>query len=564
MVEAPARLLIAPDGSLLARVVGDHVDLINGTTLVADSEVGIDPTATDSDVALGGAPLRLVVVARHDGITRVHAVDPRGPTATGELTVRATMRVAAAAGDHLWLTGPSGSAVLDVVRKELVMWPLPLRTPVHGAGSFAGTRFVVSTAGMLEEWDPITRAPVRRFRLGKPAPARWVGGGARQVWMVAANEPDRIDVIPLVNHGQPPRIDLPEPIASVAGEPSGEQLVVVGDSGTAWIVDLSGRTPVMPLEGLVVDAAGWFGGLANVAVALRGGGVQIVPVAGRLPEGQPPPMRSRPVAAPAAASRAAVPPIAVSDPNVADRLTAWRERMRAATPHADASGPTFVAPPSPPGWRDHVAAWARALASGTASDPPALEPGLLTAVATRFALTDELADALTLLYGAHLCGQDGVAVVELAAIVHRRWDEALGRGVLAGRGVARWRRGRARLARPVADVLDEVAPRLGTLIASDAVLPTGPLAVLCEDDDVELADLAAALAPQLGPLFVPTPRGRAKPTAFMVEARARGAAPIVAWRIARADLPPTAVVLVPDDAAARDLRAPVIERWPLR
>ena len=273
MAEVPSRLLIAPDGSLLARVVGDHIDLINGATLTADSEVGIDPAATDSDVALCGAPLRLVVIARHDGTTRIHAVDPRGPTATGELTIKATMRLVATAGDHLWLAGPSGSAVLDVVRKELVLWPLPLRTPVHGAGTFAGSRFVVSTAGMLEEWDPITRAPVRRFRLGRPAPARWVGGGTRQVWMVASNEPDRIDVIPLVNHGQPPRIDVPEPIARIASEPTGEQLVVVGESGTAWLVDLSGRAPVAPIEGVVVDDAGWFGGLTSVAIARRGGGV---------------------------------------------------------------------------------------------------------------------------------------------------------------------------------------------------------------------------------------------------------------------------------------------------
>ena len=563
MAEVPSRLLIAPDGSLLARVVGDHIDLINGATLTADSEVGIDPAATDSDVALCGAPLRLVVIARHDGTTRIHAVDPRGPTATGELTIKATMRLVATAGDHLWLAGPSGSAVLDVVRKELVLWPLPLRTPVHGAGTFAGSRFVVSTAGMLEEWDPITRAPVRRFRLGRPAPARWVGGGTRQVWMVASNEPDRIDVIPLVNHGQPPRIDVPEPIARIASEPTGEQLVVVGESGTAWLVDLSGRAPVAPIEGVVVDDAGWFGGLTSVAIARRGGGVEVLPLAGRVPEGQPTP-RPR-VAVPVAAADAVPTPVAaVGDPNVADRLSAWRERMRAAAPRAEASGPTFVAPPSPPGWRDHVAAWARAVTSGTSTEPPALEPGPLTTVAARFALTDELADALTLLYGAHLCGQDGVAVVELAAIVRRRWDEALGRGALATRGVARWRRGRARLARPLADVLDEQPPRLGALVASEAVLPPGPLAVLCADDDVELAELAAVLAPQVGPVFVPNALGQAKREAFVAEARARGAAPLVPWAMARAALPPTAIVIVADEDAARALRAPVIERWPLR
>jgi hypothetical protein len=72
-----------------------------------------------------------------------------------------------ASGHYVWLTGPSGSLVVDVVRKELAMWPLALRTPVSAAGPFSNGRFVVSTGGLVEEWDPETRTPVRRFRLGK-------------------------------------------------------------------------------------------------------------------------------------------------------------------------------------------------------------------------------------------------------------------------------------------------------------------------------------------------------------------------------------------------------------
>ena len=61
--------------------------------------------------------------------------------------------------------------------------------------------------------------------------------------------------------------------------------------------------------------------------------------------------------------------------------------------------------------------------------------------------------AVVLLYGAHLCGHE-VPVIDLLPVVRRRWDEALGRGLLAGRGVARWRRGRVRLTRPLTEVLD--------------------------------------------------------------------------------------------------------------
>ena len=63
------------------------------------------------------------------------------------------------AADFKFTYDAIASDLVETVRKELVLWPLPLRTPVHGAGTFAGSRFVVSTAGMLEEWDPITRAP---------------------------------------------------------------------------------------------------------------------------------------------------------------------------------------------------------------------------------------------------------------------------------------------------------------------------------------------------------------------------------------------------------------------
>lgn len=564
------RLLSSPGAGVLAQVRGDAVDLLDGVTLHADSEIGIDPTATDADVALLGTPPRLLVVTRHEGLTRLHAVDPTGPTAVGELTVRAVMRVLASAGNHLWLTGGGGSAVVDVSRKDLSMWPLPLRSPIHCGGAFGADRFVISTAGLLEEWDPVGRAPLRRFRLDKPVPLRFVGGGARQVWMVPANEPPRIEIIPLVNHGQAPRIEVPGPIARVIPDASHERLLIIGTSGAAWTIDLGGRAPAAPVVAPPLVDGCWTP--TGLAVVLRTGEVQAVALAAAAEslDTAPPMPRPRAVRLDQPAATDAVPtpiPGAPSDPvtpaNVAERLSAWRERMRAASPRAEASGPTWTAPPAPPSWRDHVAAWERAVVSGTGGSPPELDACSLTEVTARFALTPDLAHAVALLYGAHLNGHGGIAIGDLATIAHRRWDEALGRGELASLGLARWRDGRVRLRRVVTDAIDELPARTGEVIASKAA-PTGEVLAVVTDDELDHRALAQWLAPQLGPIFAPTERGLARPDRMIVEARARGAVPLVPTPAPKVPLPATAVLLVPDDETALALAAPIIARWPLR
>jgi hypothetical protein len=358
MAEVPSRLLIAPDGSLLARVVGDHIDLINGATLTADSEVGIDPTATDSDVALCGAPLRLVVIARHDGTTRIHAVDPRGPTATGELTIKATMRLVATAGDHLWLAGPSGSAVLDVVRKELVR---------GAAAAHAGAR------RRHVRGQPVRRVDRRHARGVGPDHAG--AGAAVPAGPAGPRALGRRRHAPGVDGGQ-------QRARSHRRDPAGQPRPAAADRRA--------RADRAHRERAHRRAAG--GGrrerhrVAGRSVGPRAGGADrgrgrrrrgLVRrphqrrdraarrrrrgAAASRPRARGPADAPPRVAVPVAAADAVPTPVAaVGDPNVADRLSAWRERMRAAAPRAEASGPTFVAPPSPPGWRDHVAAWARA------------------------------------------------------------------------------------------------------------------------------------------------------------------------------------------------------------
>jgi len=91
-----------------------------------------------------------------------------------------------------------------------------------------------------------------------------------------------------------------------------------------------------------------------------------------------------------------------------------------------------------------------------------------------------------LLYGSHLCGSLGAAPVDVARVVGRRWEEALGRGQLAERGLAEHGHSRVRLAEPILRALDELPPACGTLVGeSGTVARLGPCAVIGEAPLVE-------------------------------------------------------------------------------
>ncbi len=589
-------MVVSTDGSLIAQAEPTRIALIDGATLGVIGEIGVDPEAEGCDLALCGDPLRLVVLSRYPSSARLHVIDPQGPTAVGELTLRAAMRLVASSGDYVWLMGAGGATVVDVVTRELVPSPLALRGPVAAVGRFSTNRFVVSTAGMLEEWDPENRAPARRFRLGKPTAARFVGGGARQVWMVPADG-DRLELIPLISHGQPPRIELPEPPLRIATDNSHEALVVVGArTGAVYVVDLTGRTPLATLEGVTGSDAVWFGPNPSVVV-LSARGLELVPtgrprpgfaagggertqVLGAQPattaSASAPVAAIQPATSAAFATRptsslpagprlltgAAATPAATTDSGITERLVAWRERMRAVTPRA-ASSPGWVTDPASSSWRDELASWARSVLSGTRGELPQLHDGPPVIVAERLAMTGELAQVLWLLYGAHLCGLDGVAAIDLTLVIGRRWDEALGQGRLAMSGALRWRRSRIRLRSEVLAALDEAPPR-GVLIDSPAVLPETAVAVIATAS-ADLIALATWIAPQLGPVLVASPRRPTRLTRHLVEARVRGALPVLRWPTLEREPgtpPPVALLVVPDEAAARAAQAPVLATWP--
>ena len=224
--------------------------------------------------------------------------------------------------------------------------------------------------------------------------------------------------------------------------------------------------------------------------------------------------------------------------SLAAKVAAWRERTRAqpAPAQANAALGWLDARPS---WRDDVHAWTRAVLAGAVEahdrQPPAMPLGEL--VLARFELPIQLLPALALLYGAHLAGEPGAAPVDVARVLGRRWDEALGRGRLAASGVARVIDSRVRLAPAVLRVLDELPPATGAMVGTpgppEALAHTPPIMVEAPPS----GGSPGSLGP-LGPLaerHLPTVGGailaadeHSLAADVIFEARAYGAVPMIA------------------------------------
>jgi hypothetical protein len=196
--------------------------------------------------------------------------------------------------------------------------------------------------------------------------------------------------------------------------------------------------------------------------------------------------------------------------------------------------------------------WSRALAAGADDeivhmpDAPAID-----ALAARFELAPRLAAVIARLYGAHLCGEAGVAPVDVACLLDRQWDEALGRGELARAGVCEYVRSRVALSPVILRALDELPPLTGALIGvPGAIALLGPCVVVAGGEP--LLAVAERCLPRVGgAILVAHPDVPCAPLAF--EARVHGAAAML--RTDRADPAgandPVIFVVDDDDLADR-------------
>jgi hypothetical protein len=685
----PPRVAVAADGTVGAIYESSRVTVLELPGGVPFAEIDTDPEALASEVAWLGTPPRLLVLSRYDAYSTAHLLDPYGPRTIAEIRLDAPMRLFATVGAAALVVGALGAAVLAASESHLTAYQFPTRVAPLAAGA-AGGQFVVALAASIEAWDPQSRTPKRRLRLPRAAAITAVGGSDRVVWMTTQQEPARIDVIPVVNRGQPRAHDLPEPIASIAGHPRSDLVACIGaETGRLYVIDLDGRHRLRVLETEGADriesAALAIGRTTCVLAAQAGREVVIVPLDGRA-EAEPmvapgwrrvepaaanaarhepstapveeatgdgagaappePPAPSLPAidspespaaaampsvslsspvaaspalppapvlpvepsppaadaftipateappapasAVPAAALAQAAPPPAPrpsaqlaaaapfraspapavpprpaagsrAAPSTSARFSAWRDLVRQDQPQGDpvaraSSRPAAPAVPSGAArgdgrasWRDEVVAWTRAITAGVIDhSAPAAPP--IDALIARFDLALALHPVLVLLYGAHLCGERGVAPAEVARVLDRQWDEALGRGELAERGVAEYAGSRVALSPVVLRVLDELPPATGVLVGEPgSIMLLGPCVVVAGDEP--LAAVAERCAPQIGGAILAA-TGAPDRAQLLLEARARGAAPML--RAVLDTAPGDAAIFVIDDPDLAD------------
>ena len=399
------KIVASGDGGLAAvtdatRVV--VVDLPSGEPI---SEIGVND---GTEVAWLGS--KLLVLSRGEDQTTVHLVDPHGPETLAEIQLASAVALFGAVNAHALVIGAQGAAIVTANDGHLMPYQFPARAKPSVAGA-AANQFVVAIPGVIEEWDPQARVPKRRLRLPRPTTITAVGGSERVVWMVTQQEPARVDVLPLINRGQPKSHDVPEPITQISGHPKSDLLACIGSSGRAYAIDLDGRTRLRALAFPDLDhidaIALVHGRMTGVVAAQRGRPVAYVPLEVREPQMSsilvptraavdepiveapiepiediaPPSPRTKlespfmnlavPTATPDATPQPAKP--SKTAKNLAARFAAVRERREAALAESGAHVLPTDAPPVAP--------------SSTAPPPPAAEGPLATMMqaATSFA-----------------------------------------------------------------------------------------------------------------------------------------------------------------------------------
>jgi hypothetical protein len=283
----PPRIAVAADGTIATIAEASRVTLLQLPSGAAFAEIGVDPEAVSSQVAWLGTPPRLLVLSRYDAYSTAHLLDPYGPRTIAEIRLEGQVRLYATVGVTALILGAHGAAVLVASETHLVAYQFPTRASPLAAGA-AAAQFVVGLTGSIEEWDPQSRMPKRRLRLPRSAVITGVGGSERVVWMTTQQEPARIDVIPVVNRGQPKAHDLPEAIAATASHPRSDLVACIGaESGRLYVIDLDGRarTRMVTPDGIdhIESAALVIGRMTGVIVAQAGRPVEIVPLDGREP-----------------------------------------------------------------------------------------------------------------------------------------------------------------------------------------------------------------------------------------------------------------------------------------
>jgi hypothetical protein len=459
------RIQLIGGHSQVALVEGARISILELPDLTTRSEVVLNDE--DFDVAFV-AEDRLAILVRGTAQCVLHIVEQSGPTKLAELVMRSQARIATVGTTHLVATAGVVTTIVDLSKEELKAYQLPIRVPLSAAGALEAHQFVIVAGGVIEEWDGVTRAPMRRIRLDRTLDCSYVGGNAKRIWMVLRDEPDHIDLVTLATKACR-RLELPEPPAALVVHPSGNRLAVLGsDTQSAYVVDLSSRQiPKLVDRGPITNIA--WAGIDRLVLRTQDGMLALVTV--------PPPEKSddgnersspvlserwrennvtvaaveiQPVTTARAITEDIVPPIA---PDPGDRLAAWRTRLRDERTLPELAREQASAMATG-GWRAAVGEWAHATLDGLVRELPALGESPLDGICARVELTGART-AVALAYGAYLLGHDGIAPLELARCLAWKWSEILGDGALFTAKVFRRHHATLVLTDEVLAVLDE-------------------------------------------------------------------------------------------------------------
>ncbi|HEY0254906.1 MAG TPA: hypothetical protein VGC41_25445, partial [Kofleriaceae bacterium] len=210
-------------------------------------------------------------------------------------------------------------------------------------------------------------------------------------------------------------------------------------------------------------------------------------------------------------------------------------------------------------WRDALVAWTRATVRGSHGEPPLLAACTLHDICGRLGI-GEARYMVWLLYGARLCGLNGMAPADLVEHCPGRWDDALGRSRVAQTGAFAWADDRVHLMPELKAALDETQPLFGTFYPSGTSVTRRSLVVGPEEP---IEDVARWAALEVGALFAPNERGFAEPARFLLEARLRAHAPLVPSRWFETQAVPNiaSVIVAPNEAAAKKFEIPITATW---
>lgn len=491
----------------------------------------------DGTVDLGfvvGVEPRVIVILRREDTTSALAFSLPHLTPIAQRDFPGPWHALAFSGSRFLLAGTEGETaqVATVTTKLIVPHPLPLRMVPRFATRAPEGRMLIEQRGQLEFWDVENRRALFRLNLPLPPEPQQAGFTAhgRLLWVASADSTGRLDVFRFSDGRAQAQLALGGRILTADSQLDATRVAVAvqaGEDAPAKIVvlDLTLRERTLVPRDRPFDAMSIVEGSSPCILVLDDSGLDTLalrqtttiqsaakpPILVESATLPPPAEAPREPAAPS--PERSVPTTAAGTPlelvgettsaKIADRIGAWRSRLRGGLPGkpatSEAASVEAAEPPPPPSaqpstaatrhapaafalppismepqtmtprptprrgrsWRDQLLAWSDA----EDPSPPAFdEQTTLDVVARRLDLQPTAHRLLAVLYANWLHGQGerGLAFARLARAVPDDvdWSEILGRGQLGALRLVETQGGRLRLQDFMARLLDGHPPQV--------------------------------------------------------------------------------------------------------